>query len=433
MVKKNVLIFPCGTEGGINILNMLKYNLHFNVYGLSGKKNYSDFIYPVGNCFYEDESFYITNSDFEIKFSEFIIKHQIDFVIPTFDDVALKLMEIQDKLSAKIICSPIETVKIAYSKKEMYKKLVRADFIPETYADCDEIKKYPVFVKPSVGMGSENVYVVRSKEELVDIIKNQSDMVICEYLPGEEYTVDCFTNRHGELLFVGPRKRERVWHGISFRVETVPLTSEFKHISHTLNQNITFRGAWFFQVKKDFYGNLKLLEFSARQATNSCFYSNLGVNFSLLSLFDAMDNEVTIIYNELSMTQERCLSGSYKLEYNYDVAYIDYDDTLIIDKHVNTLLMQYIYKCINKRIKVVLLTRHFGDLYTSMAKYRINPSVFDNIIWIKDGSMKSKYINQNNAIFIDNATQERLDVKRVCGIPVFDVDALLALIDTTRI
>ena len=59
---------------------------------------------------------------------------------------------------------------------------------------------------------------------------NNQTVLIFENLPGEEYTVDCFTDRHGDLLFAGPRSRDRVRMGISFASRTWPLSDEIAGI-----------------------------------------------------------------------------------------------------------------------------------------------------------------------------------------------------------
>jgi hypothetical protein len=60
--KINVLIFPAGSEIGMEIFHSLKYNLHFNVFGASGKSDHAKYIYNTDNYF-EDE-FYISNDNF---------------------------------------------------------------------------------------------------------------------------------------------------------------------------------------------------------------------------------------------------------------------------------------------------------------------------------------------------------------------------------
>ena len=258
-------------------------------------------------------------------------------------------------------------------------------------------------------------------------------MIICENLPGNEYTVDCFTDRKGNLLFVGPRTRERITMGISFKSNSVILNEEIQHIAAQLNNKFIFRGAWFFQVKEDKFGKLKLLEFSVRQAGTMALYRQLGINFAILSIFDFMDLDIEIMYNDYSIQLDRRLSNSYKVEYEYNKIYVDFDDTLIVNNKVNTTLMKFLYQATNKRKKIILLTKHQFDLDESLKKHRINKDLFDDIILLTSDDKKSSYIDNSNSIFIDNYFLERIDVKTNCSIPVFDVDAVESLIDDKEI
>lgn len=429
MKQFHVLIFPSGAEGAIDIYKSLRYNIHFCVYGCSGKKNYTDFLYPEDRFYYGDERLFIEHPDFRMALLEVLERFQIDFIIPTFDAVALRLAEIQSTLPAKVVTSPYLTTLAASNKKAIYQGIRGTSFAPRTYHALHEIDQYPIFVKPTVGMGSQGAQRVDTPKQLSEILAQGQDMVLCEYLPGEELSVDCFTDRHRRLLFSGVRTRERVWHGITFRSESRKLSDKVRKIAEELNERFEFRGAWFFQIKQDRNGDFKLLEFSTRQATNSAFYGKLGVNFSVLSLFDAMDVDVSVQLNDCPLEQERCLHAAYRLHYDYENVYVDFDDTLILHSEVNTLLMRFLYQCVNKKKKIYLLTKHSGDLDESLSKYRIPRTLFDEVIWIQDDTEKALYIQGSQSILIDNYFLERMDVKTKLGIPVFDVDAVDGLID----
>lgn len=429
--KVNVLIFPAGAENAIDIYDALKFNLHFNVFGASGKSDHCEYIYPkerlfIGNLYIEEENF-IEN------FNKILEKFDIDYVIPTHDTVSLFLTQYYSKINANIICSPYETTKIAENKELTYEKLKDYEFYPKVYLSGDKIDNYPVFLKPYVGAGGKGTYIANNKEDLDDILKKDSNLLITEYLPGEEYTVDCFTNKDGELLFVGPRTRERITMGISFRSNRVFKNDEFINIANKLNEIFRLRGSWFFQVKENEYGHMKFMEFSVRHAGTMAFYRQLGVNFAALSLFDAMGYDVKIIFNDYNLTLDRCIKSSYSLDYIYDKLYIDYDDTLIVNGKVNTNLIKLIYQSINLGKKIILLTKHAYVLEESFKKYRLNKELFDEIVLIEPTRKKADYIEGKNSIFIDNHFPERLDVKESCNIPVFDVDALECLIDSKSI
>lgn len=431
MNKINVLIFPAGGENAIDIYNALKYNLHFNLYGASSKHDYAEEIYKLEN--YCVSNFNINDNSFIDHFNKLLDKWQIQYIIPTHDTVALYLMENVSKIHAKIVCSPYETTKIAHNKGLMFEYLKDKEYIPKIYYSIEEIKDFPVFLKPYIGVGGKGTFCAKNKVDLIEFLKDKQDYLLSEFLPGEEYTIDCFTDRNGKLLFAGPRTRERITMGISFTSQTVSLEPEILNIAEDLNQTFTFRGTWFFQIKKDCNGKYKLLEFSIRHATTMGLYRQLGINFALLSLFTAMDMDVNIIFNHYNMKLNRRLSNAYQLDYQYHNVYIDFDDTLIINGKVNTDVMKFLYQCNNKKKNIFLITKHSTDIYEDLKKCHIDSTLFHEIFLLKEEQNKVDFICQQESIFIDNYYKERKEVFDCLGIPVFDVDAIECLLDYSEV
>lgn len=424
--KTNVLIFPAGSEIGIEIFQSLKYNLHFNVMGASGKSDHAKFIYDSTNYFEDD--FYINNDDFIEKFNSLLTKHNIKYVFPTHDTIALFLIENQKNIKSTILTSPFETALVARDKKMTYEIFSQEDFCPAVFQEKYDEIGYPVFLKPNRGQGGKGAFIAFSEENLRDGLKKDIDFVVCEYLPGDEISVDCFTDRHQELLFIGPRSRERVQMGISFHTKSILLTDEITQIAQKINMRLKIQGAWFFQLKKDRHGRFKLLEFAVRQASTMGLYRQIGVNFALLTLFDRMGKDVSILKNHYSIELDRCLYNRYKIEYEYDKVYLDFDDTLIVNNEINIDAMRYVYFCRNRNISVILLTKHKFDLNLTLEKYGISKSVFKEIIHLDIEGDKCAYINPVKSIFVDNYFNDRLQVYSSLGIPVFDVDAIDSLI-----
>lgn len=427
MEKTNVLIFPAGSECGIDIYQSLMYNLHFNVFGISMREDHASFIFPNENLEISSE-FYIANPNFIHKLNTTLSKWNIHYIIPTHDTIARYLMENQDEISAIVVCSPLETAIVAEDKKLTYKQLKDCWYYPRVYSSSDTEISFPVFLKPTVAAGGKGTMKVNDNKSLKNAINNNPDLLICEYLPGEEYTIDCFTNSKRELLFFGARTRERITQGITFSSRRVDITPEIEEIAQDLNKRFCFRGAWFFQVKKNQFGELRFMEFSVRQAGTMAFYRQLGVNFAALSLFDFMGLPVKILCNDLPLVLDRGTETLYQINYEYDTLYLDFDDTLIVNGNVNLDVVQLIYKSINRDVKVILLTKHVGELESSLEKYRLHPSIFDEIILLDEHSKKADFIKHEKAIFVDNYFPERLDVHVKCGIPVFDVDAVACLL-----
>ncbi|WP_296876840.1 ATP-grasp domain-containing protein [Thomasclavelia sp.] len=422
MAKDNILIFPAGTEISFEIFNALKNSKFVTLFGGTSIDDHSLMVYEriiTGFPFVDDP-------DFIPFLNKIIDKYDIDYVYPAHDSVVMNLTENREKINANIITTELETVEICRSKEKTYKYLKDENFIPEIYSAC-ECKKFPVFLKPKVGQGSKGARIIWSKEEL-KIYYTDTD-IICEYLPGEEITVDCYTGCRNELKVISPRSRLRIRNGIAVKSENIKLTDEIRQIAEIINSRFKFLGAWFFQLKRDSADNYKLLEISPRIPGTMGLSRNRGINFPLLSIYANKGIDCSIITNDYSIVLDRAFINRYKLNINYNKVYVDLDDTLIINEKINVTLMSYLYQCINKNISIFLLTRHAKNVDATLKKHKISKEIFENIYHIGSAKSKAEYIDPKNSIFIDDSFAERNDVKNKLGIYVFDIDMIECLID----
>lgn len=427
VAKRNVLIFPAGSEIGLEIYNSLKYSHHLQVFGASGKSDHAAYVYEEGR-YIEDGLLYVDQANFIERLNNYVRRLSIDFIYPTHDTIANFLAEHQEKLLAKVITSCCETNRIARFKRETYKKFERFDFCPQLYQSPYHDLAFPVFLKPDDGQGGKGTFRANDTHELEFYLGKFPELLITEFLPGDEYSVDCFTNFKGELQFIGPRTRERVQMGISFRSTAVPLDDEIRHIALTINDTVKLDGAWFFQVKRDRHGRFKLLEFAPRQSSTMGLYRHAGINFALLSFFNAQKIQVQILQNEYALQLDRCLHNRFRADMYFDRVYIDFDETLIVGDQVHDRVMAFLYQCRNRKVEIILLTKHRHNVDQTLARYSIARNLFADIIHLTDDQEKWQFINPQCAIFIDNYWFDRRDVKNHLGIPVFDVDAVECLL-----
>jgi hypothetical protein len=87
-----------------------------------------------------------------------------------------------------------------------------------------------------------------------------------------------------------------------------------------------------------------------------------GVNFALLSLFNEFNQKVNIIENNFNVELDRALENKFRINANFNHVYVDLDDTLIVDDKVNYKLIGYIYKYINEKKKIHLITKNKYDI-----------------------------------------------------------------------
>ena len=421
---KNILVFPAGTEIAFEIHDALKNSKFVNLFGATSVPCHAEFVFQTcvtGLPFVDDPTLISA-------LNRVIDAYGIDYVYPAHDSALLRFSEERDALHAEVIASAREPVEICRSKNKTYRFLSGAPYLPAFYLSADEIPGYPVFIKPAVGQGSQGARMIKDRTHLEEALSEGQEYTICEYLPGEELTVDCFTDRHGSLLVVSPRSRERIRAGIAVRSRNLPLTEELRSIAEDINRRLSFNGAWFFQVKKNATGQFRLLEIAPRIAGTMGLTRNLGINMPLLTLYNFWGIDVSLIPNREELLLDRAFISRFRTDLSYNSVYVDFDDTLLVRGKVNAFLMMFLYQAFNQGKRLCLLTRHSTDIFTDLEKACIPASLFSEIIRLEEAGAKTDYINPDS-IFIDDSFSERKRVRDALGIPVFDLDMVESLID----
>lgn len=423
----NVLVFPCGSEIGLELNRALKYSPHFQLYGASSVADHGGFVYRN----YIDPLPMIDSPDFLPAFSRALDDYRIDFVFPAHDEVLTRMAGWAGEglLHAELMAPPAPVCDVCRSKKATYGRFAGKLPIPAVLdASALDETHFPVFMKPDAGQGSRGAVRIDTPDELRARLARHPDHLVLEYLPGREYTVDCFTDGRGRLRFASGRLRRRISGGISVNSLLVerPYFLEYADI---INRELGMRGPWFFQLREDADGGPRLLEIAPRIAGTSGLQRARGVNLPLLALYDRLGLDIDIVPNPMTHVEiDRALANRYRLMLDYDEAYIDLDETLVIGNRVNPQMARFIFQCRNRGVRVVLVTRHFEDPSELLARLRLD-GLFDEVIWMRDNKGKSSVIKSRHAVFVDDSFAERAEVAASLGIPVFDPASLEALLD----
>lgn len=417
-----VLVFPCGSEIGLELADSLKFNKHFELVGVSSKADHGKFVFEK----YLEIDYSIDDEKCIFALKKIIQTHKIDLIYPTMDLVLHIFKLNEEKLGVPVVTSPLKTTEICLSKTKTYSYFKNVIKVPKIITDTSEVSEYPVFAKPDIGYGSRGTQMISNEYELKKLLDSDlcSKMIITEFLPGKEFTVDCFTDKDGNLLFSGSRERGRISNGISVSSSTSKELSErFSPLAEAINKKITFSGAWFFQIKEDKTGEPTLLEVACRLAGTSSVHRAKGVNFAELSCYTALEKNVTIIAQQFEVKIDRALSRKTIIDFNFKHVYVDLDDTLIVNNQVNCEMISFLYACKNRGIKIHLITKHILDLGHTLNRFAIN-QLFDRIIHLKSTERKSTFIENQDAIFIDDSYSERVEVFENARIPVFSIDSI---------
>ena len=374
MLSKKILVLPCATQIGVEQFYSLRFNKLFELVGASHNDNddlYSNFI-RLNNP--------LDKPEFIEEIKSIVSKQEIDILLPSHDEILYILKN--SELSNLIPGNDKNVIDTCRYKTKTYQKLNESPELSPRIVDYKIVNNS--FLKPDKGQGSKGTLQI------------ETDYLHCELLPGEEYTVDCFSNFESKLIHVNPRLRKKIVNGIS---ETTSLVkdNEFNELAFYVNEVFKFRGSWFFQMKRDKNGVLKFLEIAPRIGGGSNINRLNGVNLTLSDLYQYLGFIVDVIPQNLVSEINR-KSPKYNLE--YDTIFVDYDDTFVFVKDI--------LKKLNKEI--IVITR---------SKVKVNSPYLE--IYLEDYEKKSdiiKSLDKPNPIFIDDSFRERKDVILNCNIPV---------------
>jgi hypothetical protein len=421
----NILIYPAASEIAREVFESLKDNKDLNLIG--GTSSNFDKSHFIGYQKILNIPF-ISNdheSDFVKNIYNILLDNSIDYIFPCHDDVSLILSEL---IPNKTLSHNYQINKICRYKNLTYNFLQSTGLIPEINPII-----YPRFVKPINSNGSKGAELIKNEKELESyyLKYNKTNTLELEYLPGDEYTVDCFSEK-GCLLFSGARQRNTTKMGIaelSIGVDNNEINSIAEIINNEFIKKGGFDGAWFFQLKKDINDKYKLLEIGPRISGGMSFYRMRGINFSILTILTKQNiNNLKIQDNKIkNLKFSKFFIPKYKYDgLKYENIYVDFDDTLYIhkDKKLNLNLIKLLYQGINEKKKLVLITRSRNNFKSILNQYKIN-NIWDEIIHITDDTPKHKFIT-NNSVFIDDSFSERDFIKE--NVYCFGVDNFNLLI-----
>lgn len=418
---RRVLVFPGGSEVGLEVCRSLRDSRHFMPVGGSStddhcKAAYREVITGIP---------WIGDSGLANALNDIADQRLIDVIYPAHDEAALQLSAAASRgeLWTPVAGSEFQACEVARSKRRTYEVLEGVVAVPNLLEAGRCI--LPSFAKPDVGQGSVGA---RRLESLEDLEKAMLDpnLVVTEYLPGDEVTVDCFSSREGVVRYSRARSRVRTVAGIAVRSEWIDV--DFSDTAARIGKVLGLRGAWFFQAKERSPGSFVLMEVGARVAGGMGLSRASGVNLPLLTLHDLYGEPVEIASSDLSPILEKSLEPRFIVDRRYESILVDLDDCLIVRDQVNTRVVAFIYQCRNAGVTTKLVTRHPGDLDLILASFRLT-GVFDEVHHLTKGQPKSSVHRGESALLLDDSFRERHEFSSNTGQPAFAPQQIDVLLD----
>jgi hypothetical protein len=408
-----VLVFPGGTEIGLEIRAALADRRDVELFSAGlDVPSHAPLVYRHHDLVPD-----VRRPGWIEALRDVIARRGIDAVVPAYDEVGLALAESAAGIPAIVVTSPAATWRVARSKRATYAALADAVPVPRVFDDPADVPGWPVFVKPDRGQGSAGARLVTGPADL-DLAVAAGSGLVMEYLPGEEHTIDCFGDRRRGLLYARARLRIDPRAGISMRSVQVdePVLEDY---ARRIAARLELHGAWFFQTRRDAAGVPRLLEVAPRVAGTMALARATGVNMPLLSLLEAAGIPVLVRPSRVAARIDRALVNRFSHDLDYSTVYVDLDDTLIVRGRVNARLVGVLYGRVAAGHRVVLLTRHRGDLAATLAAHRLS-SLFDAVVRVGDDEEKADHIAEPDALLIDDSFRERREAEDRLGIVALD-------------
>ena len=196
----NILITSAGTRNKV----VQYFKREFKELGKVVATDMSD----LAPAIYEADKFYIvpriTDPTYIDSLLDICKKENIDCLLVLIDPELSLISENREKfieIGVTPIISDYNQVELAFDKYEMYKYLSTNRYkCAKSYIDKNEFYKdlekgnidFPVFVKPYKGSASININKVNSIEEIETLFDVYNDLLIQEFLDGQEIGADVY-------------------------------------------------------------------------------------------------------------------------------------------------------------------------------------------------------------------------------------------------
>ena len=228
MREITVLVTGVGATTGISVIKGLRQQQEFRLKVVGTDSNPANLIAGSSSCDVFHTVPLAADPDYLQSLLTICQKERVKLLIPIVDPEILVLAdnkEIFEKSGVQLVVSDPETVGICNDKYATAVFLRQHDIPAPWTMLAEEIKdpeslSFPVFMKPRHGVGSVNAIRVDSPQELVWNESKVSDMVVQEYLEGEEFTTDVLADFDGRVFAVVPRQRLETKSGVSYKGRT---------------------------------------------------------------------------------------------------------------------------------------------------------------------------------------------------------------------
>lgn len=233
------------------------------------------------------------SSDFVPRVLEFCRRNAVAVFVPTVDSellpVARRCADFES-VGTRLLLASEETLALCVDKLRLLEACEGVVPLPR-YAVFDDTFApdgwdFPLLVKPRTGSGSRGIEIARSPAEL-GALPRGAHLLVQEFLPGEEYSVDVLASGNGEIIAAVPRVRMKVDSGIAVTSRTLH-DMDLEEFARAVARRIGLTYTANVQFRRNVNGVPALLEVNPRFPGTMPLTVRSGVNMPLLSLRDVL-------------------------------------------------------------------------------------------------------------------------------------------------
>lgn len=304
-----------GAPGGPGIIKALKKNKEISLHTAdmnpyASGRFLSDYFHQIPPA---------DNPNFLNHLVDICVKNNIKIIFPLVTKELLKLSKHKQTFAKKgieVIVSDHDSLRISNDKGRLYSHLYSNKInLPrfKVVGNFDDLisgiydlgyPNHPVVIKPCIGNGSRGIRVIDDKKNRFDMLFNEKpssiycrlsdikdtlanreipEMLISEFLPGEELTIDTIIqDKEPQLCLI--RARNRMTEGISTSGTFIENKEVEEYIFQICKSLPGLSGPVGFQLKKSNKGSYLLLESNPRIQGTSIASLGLGINFPQLCI-----------------------------------------------------------------------------------------------------------------------------------------------------
>ena len=267
--------------------------------------------------------------DFILDYS---IKNKIDIIFPLVTKELFKFSTTKELFRSNgvdIIVSDLKGLEIANNKSKLYQFLDNNKINVPKFRILDKITSLPIFakelgypkdrvvIKPSCSNGSRGVRILDANIDYIDLIFNKKptnlytdletylnqigkkdipSLLISEYLPGKEITVDTIASNGLQKICLC-RLRNKMSSGISIAGSFIEIPY-IEEMCAKITSLLSLTGPIGFQFKEDEDGYFKIIEINPRIQGSSVTAMGMNINLAEIAVESTLNPSFDEYYNK---------------------------------------------------------------------------------------------------------------------------------------